>query len=452
LRVAVGFPIQSPIGVADFDFKLLLHEIRNGNVVPIIGTELYVDEAGAPFEAVIAKKLATALEVAQVADGASPRDVALAYLMKGDKARLSSLRAAYQAAVKDTVRVPPPALEKLAKITDFHIYVTTALDRMMEEALAKANRPSASVSYSPKKFDLKLPDISKVATVCHLLGHVDDEFPLGDADVIEYLQALLSQTYRPLRLYDELQSRNLLFMGCGFPDWLSRLFIRTVKDKPFVTSQAESRAQFIADTRAASDSNLKLFLTHYNVQLHPAGPPTLFVDELYSLWQAEQTQPTPDPPNPQTPVMTPGAIFLSFSSLDRETVRDIAAALEAAGIDVWFDETDIEKGAEWDPFIEDSLLKATLFVPFVSKNTETLVNTPKYFWKEWKFAEKRSSYYAPGTKFILPVSLDPLNPATAAAPRVFRDLQWFELHGRVATPEFIEFIKSEYRRRQLRPG
>ena len=70
----------------------------------------------------------------------------------------SSLRAAYQAVIKDTVRTPPVALEKLAKITDFRLYVTTALDRMMEEALAKANRPCASISlkmsYRNRKDDL----------------------------------------------------------------------------------------------------------------------------------------------------------------------------------------------------------------------------------------------------------------------------------------------------------
>jgi hypothetical protein len=437
--------------VADFDFKLLLHEIRNGNVVPIIGTELYVDDNGAPIDALIAQRLATALGVAPIPSGASPREVALAYLVKGG--RLATLRAEYQAAVRGTLQSPPRALRQLAEITDFKLYVTTAIDRMMEEALRGANRgDSPTFSYSPKKHDLKLPDLRQatVPSVCHLLGNVDGEFPLGDADMIEYLQALLGQAYRPLRLYDELQTRNLLFMGCGFPDWLSRLFIRTVKDTPFATSQAESRAQFIADSRAASDNNLKLFLTHYNVQLHPSGPPTQFVDELHTLWKKEQTQPKPAQLDSQKAVPQ-GSVFLSFSSDDRNDVRNIASSLEEAGIDVWFDETDIEKGVEWDPFIEDSLVRSTLFVAFVSSNTEKRRNEPKYFWREWNLAEKRLSYYPPGTKFILPVALDPVSPADAAGPRTFRGLQWFDLHSRTATPEFIEFIRTEYRRRQVRP-
>ena len=216
-------------------------------------------------------------------------------------------------------------------------------------------------------------------------------------------------------------------------------------------SQAESRAQFIADARASSDKNLSLFLAHYNVQMHAAGPPTKFVEELHSRWKETQGQPKPPElaePKNQVPQ---GSVFLSFSSLDRDTVRAIKDSLEAAGIDCWFDETDIEKGSEWDPFIEDSMHKATLFVPFISKNTESLANSPKYFWKEWNFAENRMRYFAPGTKFILPVALDPVNPTTAHGPRCFKDLQWFDLHTRNATPEFIEFIKTEYRRRQARP-
>jgi hypothetical protein len=454
LRAARPGPIQFPIAVADFDFKFLIHEIRNGNVVPIVGTELYVDDRGTPYDTLIAQKLATALDVKHVAADATPRDVSLAYLATATRPQLAFLRSEYQTAVKGALTTPPRALQQLAEIKDFRLYVTTAVDRMMEEALRLANRGVAtSVAYTLQKHDLKLPDMAQtqVPAVCHLLGNIDGDFPVGDAELIEYLQALLGQTYRPLRLYDELQSRNLLFMGCGFPDWLSRLFIRTVKDRPFMPSAAENRAQFIADSRAANDKNLSLFLTHYNVQLHAAGPPTKFVEELHRRWKETQAQPKPEALTTNPITVPPGAVFLSFSSLDRDTVRDIAKALEAAGIDVWFDETDIEKGSEWDPFIEDALLKATLFVPFVSNNTQSLANSPKYFWKEWNFAENRMSYFAPGTKFVLPIALDPVDVAIAHGPRSFKDLQWFPLHGRTATPELIDFIKTEYRRRQARP-
>lgn len=435
-----------------FDFDLLIQEIRNGKVVPIVGTELYVDASGVPLDETVASRLAAELELTSVPAGARPRDVALAYLVnRGD---MPTLLARFRHVIEGSITEPPRALQLLAQITDFRLYVTTAIDRMMEKALDDARGGGTlSVTYSPSRPAIELPDMQKslVPAVCHLLGRVDDEFPLGDADVIEYLQALLGETRRPQRLFDELRSRNLLFIGCGFPDWLSRMFIRTVKDREFQPSWAERRAQFIADAQVASDQKLTLFLSHYNLKLHPPGPTTEFVEHLHALW-SRSARPLPARLTSEKATMKAGSVFLSFSSEDRETVKQIAARLQEAGIPVWFDETGIEMGADWDRMIQDNLLRATLFVPFVSGRTEELAEQPHYFWREWNLADERAAYYPPGTKFILPIALDPVDPETARVPRSFRIPQWVKLHGRVATPELVDFLRTEYRRKQVRPG
>ena len=48
-------------------------------------------------------------------------------------------------------------------------------------------------------------------------------------------------------------------------------------------------------------------------------------------------------------VTTPaGAVFLSYASQDAEAAQRICAALRAAGIEVWLDQSELRGGDAWD--------------------------------------------------------------------------------------------------------
>jgi hypothetical protein len=42
------------------------------------------------------------------------------------------------------------------------------------------------------------------------------------------------------------------------------------------------------------------------------------------------------------------AVFLSYASQDAETARRICDALRAAGVEVWFDQSELRGGDAWD--------------------------------------------------------------------------------------------------------
>ena len=42
------------------------------------------------------------------------------------------------------------------------------------------------------------------------------------------------------------------------------------------------------------------------------------------------------------------AVFLSYASQDTEAVRRICVALRAAGVEVWFDQSELVGGDAWD--------------------------------------------------------------------------------------------------------
>ena len=45
------------------------------------------------------------------------------------------------------------------------------------------------------------------------------------------------------------------------------------------------------------------------------------------------------------------AIFLSYASQDADTARRICDALRAAGLEVWFDQSELRGGDAWDASI-----------------------------------------------------------------------------------------------------
>jgi hypothetical protein len=63
------------------------------------------------------------------------------------------------------------------------------------------------------------------------------------------------------------------------------------------------------------------------------------------------------------------AIFLSYASQDTDAAARLCAALRAAGIEVWFDQSELRGGEVWDATIRRQIKSCALFVPLISNNT-----------------------------------------------------------------------------------
>lgn len=67
--------------------------------------------------------------------------------------------------------------------------------------------------------------------------------------------------------------------------------------------------------------------------------------------------------------MPKNKVFCSYSSHDKDIVINIVNLLKSKGVDVWFDQLDIELGGRWDEQIEMALEEATSFLLFMSKTS-----------------------------------------------------------------------------------
>ena len=64
------------------------------------------------------------------------------------------------------------------------------------------------------------------------------------------------------------------------------------------------------------------------------------------------------------------AVFLSYASQDAEAARRICDALRSAGVEVWFDQSELRGGDAWDRQIRKHIHDCALFIPIISGTTQ----------------------------------------------------------------------------------
>ena len=133
------------------------------------------------------------------------------------------------------------------------------------------------------------------------------------------------------------------------------------------------------------------------------------------------------------------AVFLSYASQDQEAAERICGVLRVAGIEVWFDQSELRGGDAWDQKIRREVHDCALFVPIISANTAS--RREGYFRLEWDLADRRTHMIARDRAFIVPVCLDATPSAGTDVPDSFHRAQWTRLPGGDTPSAFVERIR-----------
>jgi TolB-like protein len=140
-------------------------------------------------------------------------------------------------------------------------------------------------------------------------------------------------------------------------------------------------------------------------------------------------------------VTDPGkAVFLSYASQDAEAAQRLCNALRAAGIEVWFDQSELRGGDAWDQSIRKQIKTCTLFLPIISKHTHE--RAEGYFRLEWKLAVDRSHLITAQRAFLVPVVIDDTGEDEEHVPDKFREVQWTHLPAGETPPDFATRIQQ----------
>jgi TolB-like protein len=129
------------------------------------------------------------------------------------------------------------------------------------------------------------------------------------------------------------------------------------------------------------------------------------------------------------------AVFLSYASQDADVAHHICDALRAAGLVVWFDQSELRGGDAWDASIRRQVKECSVFVPLISASTEA--RSEGYFRREWNLAVDRMLDMAEDQAFLLPVVIDDTPQATARVPERFRERQWLRFADGEMPPGFV---------------
>jgi TolB-like protein len=145
--------------------------------------------------------------------------------------------------------------------------------------------------------------------------------------------------------------------------------------------------------------------------------------------------------NPPNRVTTPaGAVFLSHASQDAEAAARISDGLRAAGIEVWFDQSELRGGDAWDQRIRQQIHDCALFLPIISTNTQA--RPEGYFRLEWRLADQRTHLMGRNRPFVVPICVDATRETDADVPDSFLAVQWMWLPDGQPTAHFTERIKK----------
>ncbi len=433
----------------------LLQFIEDGEVIPIIGRDLVTVEDGGEtveLEVWLARRLADALKVPidEVAGRPTLNAVALRHMAAGGEPeriynRLFKIG-------KDLAALPiPEPLRKLASIGSFKLFVTTTFDpflqRAIDEVVFDGVQHTQVLAYAPtKRVDLPddLADTDRV--VFHLLGKLSPsphDYVVTEEDGLEFVHSLLSD-FRPINLLTEFSQTPLLFIGCSFPGWLMRFLIRGARRDRLLL--ARGKKDFIVDARGRRNPRLLDFLQNFKTraEFFRLDRPVEFVDELCRRWEAVAPAAVPiaDQAPTATPTMEPGAVFLSYASEDRPEAQAVRDALDAAGIDVWFDREKLFSGDVFEDKIMRNISQCSVFIPLLSRHC--LTEERRFFRKEWNYAGSVADMVREDAAFVIPIRVDDIPYDADGLPARFVRLDWEDAPGGRVPAEFVERVRASY--------
>jgi hypothetical protein len=449
----------------------LLEFVEDGKVVPIIGEELLqVGQNGneIPLYRYIANKLAERLEMPATSLPPEPslNEVVCHYLQAGGMAE--EVYPKIRPILNQARFAPPEPLLQLAGIDRFKLFVTLTFDSLLTAAIDQVRTAGRALelAYSPKNAqDLPGPlEELRQPVVYHLFGKLSSQpdFVITEEDMLEFLHHMQTKSVAAEHLFDALRDNHLLFIGCAFPDWLSRFLLRIAKSRQLSLRRTEM--ELLVGSLANRDSDLVVFLRHFSPRTKIASCPAAeFVAELAARYTSRATgsgsgradlpggiarRPS-DPRESGNASMSPGSVFISYAHEDQTAARRLRDFLEEeAGIDVWLDTRQLEAGDDWGHKIRRNIKSCSYFMPLISAAATR--RDEGYFRREWALAVERMMDFADSLPFLIPVAIDDTNEDAEGVPERFLKVQWARLPGGAGNEEFrrrMVALVRDYRRR-----
>jgi hypothetical protein len=412
----------------------LLAMMRDGTVVPVVGPRLLVDADGSTsLLARVASKL-LADHAVDVPEGGLTqfREINEAVALLKGKVDVQDLYfPIYQTMVdlqKQGLQIPK-SMRQLAQISDFRLIVTLTPDDLLAQALQAANRGVNEVVHSPKMPTDQGADLPAdwqkpggAVQLLYLFGKARPSplFSIHDEDLLEYAHNVVAGgSHAPKAFLGALQDRNLLLVGCNFPDWLSRFMLRATH-KGRLADQQSGRG-WLVEPLGREDPFIG-FLGKYSpaTSVLTDTDPAHFIDELHRRWMAEHLPVGNNAPKPAERAMPESAMFfISYSrTTDLTRALKLYEMLKGLGVgenEIWFDRETLEPADLFKQRILDGIRGCRYFLPLISRAATERERA--FVFREW--SEATLMLPELNRTYLVPLVVDPENlPETYRQPSV----------------------------------
>lgn len=447
--------------VANFDWGDLLFAISECSVVPVVGDEmrmLEIDGKPCTVEYWSLQNLPKDSPLVGEATGVTLNQLAIRSLEDVPLAKKERHMRRMASTVVDVFKNNPPpipeSLLQLAEISHFNLFITTAIDTLLEQAIEQVRGVSCITlanSLTNGIDDLADVELPSQPVVYHLFGSMPrgdysgTDIAITEEEKLEYLQVLGDNAEKPRNLFDLLSEQELMFLGCDVIDGVTRLLLRTLADRRLFP---DTSFKFVSSADKLEEP-FRLFLDGLNTELWLPADPREFTAEMMTRWKASASpsedssiQPVVARPNrsDRIDVHTESFVFVSYRRKDSAAVKRLIEALEPE-MSIWWD-NDMEAGL-WERQIETKINGCALFIPVLSKaGQEGGGSIAK---REWNMAIERRQNFSDTETFIIPLIIDDLEPNADKIPSKLWREQTYQAQGGELDDKVIREIVKAYR-------
>ncbi len=383
----------------------LIQQIIDGNVIPVIGADLLIDDKDNPHKFII-DLLAKGFKVESKPNSFSE----LVYDSNYKKVNKKDSIYYMVNKIFGNVKFEPSLrLKRLLAIRQFPFVITTSFTPIVEHTMRDIWKDELRVmrfnNNPSENNDIKNGTDLRKPTIYYMFGKVGEgahKYVLTDIDMLDYVSSWLSNDNkaRPKNLCNELKEKYILMLGNNYCNWLFR-FIWYSMRKPDL-----GHGMLAYDTL---DDSLLNFLEHE--ETFTKQNTSDVIDQIITRLEKKLKE------NEETKFNKPEEnmdVFISYSRSDSEIAERLYNILTAQGKRVWYDKKNLTDGGNFMDEIRKAIRTAKYFVPILSENITKEKGDSHVYRNEWDTAIDVA--ISMGRTYIIPLAAEGFDFYKAAIP------------------------------------
>ena len=414
------------------DWDELIELISDNQLTPIIGNEMYKfkqDDKLIQIDNYLSDQLLAKYNITDQPGLSFYK--AVGYLKNEKQIENMDIDQALRSIAKK-INFDFPLLAEFLAIRQLNYYInTTIFDNIFVDTISKVRKQKATstnflIKGKNENCDLENLQAPFLFNVFgSLLNTVDP--PTSEEEMLEYTVAFMEKIKDIPSIDNVLQNKNLLFIGCTYPDWQVRFILRLLSTQSFGDWGKERKMIIVNDKTEMRDAQFN-FLKNYRVITYEQNTND-FIKELATRWIKA---------NPFEK-----KIFLSYTSADKTAVENVKRSLEVIeNVTFFYDKDGIYVGDSYDKVISENIEKVDLFITLISANS--LAHTNGYVQKEWNWAEAESIRRKSdgNDKYLMPIIIDDTKSTDPTIPKCFSSISIGQVPQGNADDKFIMQVKE----------